>query len=409
MKKTMKKKTLGFAVLTAIMMMNLGGCGGCNTNTPPAITTPTTAVTATTAPTVTPTTEPTAEPVFTPTVVSTPTEIPATPTPIPTPEPTATPVPTKAVAEGVKPIDSVKMGENVWYDFYEDGTLIVRGTGKTRDVDASFDIDTERVAVITYTDTEYDGKVSSHKLKVRTIVIEEGITELGDWSLSGFCFTSTVSFPSTLNTVGHASLYGTICAGTKCVGLRNDMKIGQYAFANFFDPNTNLSSEFKEYAIAPTLKPLPTATPLPNPDKPRLVEKKKMGDNITYEFWDNGYLYVKGTGATWDQSFYFTDFEGDFYQTIKNVIVEEGVTELGKNSLKFLWNISYWSLPRSLAGVKSTGGTGIGVTFDGYFDGKLVTIKTHNATHNGASASTFFEVLSDIDAAIAKGYEIIYH
>lgn len=404
----MKKKTLGLAVLTAIMMMNLGACAGCNRNDTPVITTPTAGVTATVEPTI----EPTAEPEYTPTVVPTPTEIPATPTPIPTPEPTATPVPTKAVAEGVEPIESVKMGENVWYDFYDDGTLIVRGTGKTRDVDASFLIDYEYVMIKAYTDAEYDKMASDYRTMVRNIVVEEGITELGDWSLCGFCFAETVTLPTSLTKIGYAALFDSLQDKAECIGLREDVELEPYAIASFGRPNETLTSQFKEYAVAPSLKPRPTATPLPNPDKPRLVEKKKMGDNITYEFWDNGYLYVKGTGATWDQSFYFDDFayfNNEFYQTIENVIIDEGVTYFGDFSLNWLENLSYWQIPKSLTGTGNTAGGGHDVTFDCYINGKPATVKTHNAKNSAAGVDTLIRIMSDIDAAIAKGYEIIYH
>ena len=52
-----------------------------------------------------------------------------------------------------------------------------------------------------------------------------------------------------------------------------------------------------------------------------MLSSKKMGDNVTFEFWDNGYLYIKGTGPTYDYDWDFILVEGKQYSTIHNVIV----------------------------------------------------------------------------------------
>lgn len=406
----MKKKTLGLAVLTAIMMMNLGACAGCNRNDTPVITTPTAGVTATVAPTV----EPTVKPAFTPTAVPTPTEIPATPTPIPTPEPTATPMPTMKLEY------RFQMGDDVWYEYYEDSTvLVVSGTGSTWDFDDY---------VVRYLEVALGKQTRSRQKIMATnpnalgtmfasadapkspekIIVQEGITRLGREALATLGDAVYIELPLTLTEVGEYAFMNTGEEGAEWVGLDFDrIDVASNAFLYSYGLDYDSTVQYREQ---PSPTPLPTATPLPNPDKPRLVESKKMGDNITYEFWDNGYLYVKGTGATWDQSFYFTDFEGDFYQTIKNVIIEEGVTAFGDRSLAWISSVSYWKVPKTLVAAGLNNGGGDMVTFDCYIDGKPATVKTHHAEHTRAGLGVLVnEIFPDIDAAIAKGYEIIYH
>lgn len=409
-------------VMAAILITSMGGCAGCNGNDASAITAPTAVITATTAPTdsMEPTKEIelTAAPSITDVPEATPTETPVvptpmpTPSPIPTPEPTNTPIPTMAVSEDAKLLDSVKMGDNVWYDFYDDGTLVVRGTGATRDVKNDIFNFPGKVITVWYLDEEYDRSVmtTDHRFMVKDIFIEEGISGLGNWSLCGFIFAETVSFPSSLKTIGYAALFDTIRETTECVGLRSDMEIGQYALTNGMYPVNNVPTEFKEYTVAPTPLPLPTATPVPDPNKPRKYAAKKMGDDVTFEFWDNGYLYVKGTGATWDMEWSFNDFWAEPYVNTHSVIIEEGITYLGEEVFNGLDFITYFSLPKSLTTIGDpTAGGGKGVTFDGYLDGKSITVKTENATHSSASLATYFKVLEDIDAAMADGYEVIFH
>ncbi len=407
-----KNKIMLITVVGTLFITSMSGCAGCNKNTTLEGETPTTAVTIrpVTEPIkeVVPTIEPMIEPVFTATIVPTPTEVPVTPTLMPTAtlKQTNIPLPTVTVVPEAKLLDSVKMGDMVWYDFYDDGTLIVRGIGKTRDVDAGFDINYDRVAVKDYMDVEYNEKVSCHDLQVKKIVVEEGIVELGAWSLSGFCFTTTVLLPTTLNKIGYAALYGTICSGTECFGLRTDIDIGQYALANFFSTNENLGTDFKKYTVAPTLKQLPTATPLPNPDKPRKAATLSMGNNITYEFWDNGVMYVKGNGNVPDQSELFL-LDMEYWnpkgyllaKTTHTVIVEEGITRLGSYCLNGLFGEKELYLPTTLIECESGGGESI----YGYYKGKKFTAKASGYwSTTVASAEYVFDALENPESNASK-------
>lgn len=405
----MKKNLIKMLALMAVFattMTACAGCKGCNGSDKQTDSTPTVTTVPTTAPTAVPTEEPTVTPEpeasitpdILPTPIPTPTATPTpepTPTPTPIPAPTATPTPVITVDKNAKLLESVKMGDNVFYDLYDDGKLVVRGTGKTKDLDNIYTLE------FTLEQLGIDAD------NIDTIIIEEGITELGANSLASFYHATKVVFPKSLKKIGGLALWsvGYSAEGIDYISLDTDkVEIEATAFLGCGNPEKIKDAE--KYTAMPTPTPKPTATPVPNPNKPRMFESKKMGDNVTFEFWDNGYLYVKGTGATYDYGWDFLVARGEQYAKIHNVIVEEGITYLGN----FVFNsfdmdeLTYFEFPKSLTGAGNTAGGGKGVTFNGYHEGKAVTVKTPGA----AGPRSFFKALADMDKALAEGYEITF-
>lgn len=91
-------------------------------------------------------------------------------------------------------------------------------------------------------------------------------------------------------------------------------------------------------SLMPTPIPTPTPFPTPNPEKPKMLASykgdKDYGD-ITVEAWDNGYLYVKGTGVLnkyFSMSYLPQDLK-DYWEIgkasgveVTHVIIGEGIT-----------------------------------------------------------------------------------
>ncbi len=418
-KKKKNVSMLAIFLVFAIMLSGCSSCISCNMNTKPETVTPTVAPTATVAPTeeVTPTEEAIATVTVAPTVTApvvteepqcSPTTIPDTPTPVPTetptpspvptptltptPEPTATPVPTNTptpvvkVDEKAKLLGTVKMGDNVWYDYYDDKTLVVRGKGKTKDL--------KEYGV----ETTFRSKASLEVGGTRTIIIEEGITELGINALSCLLSVERIVFPSSLKKIGNEAFASTgwLAKNTVYIGLDvTKVEIAKTAF-NYCGSPENVEG-LEDYTALPTPTPAPTATPTPNPSKPRVYATKKMGDNVTFEFVDNGYLYIKGTGATYDKDWTFFEFEKEPYCNTHTVIVEEGVTYLGDhvlqglkpevmyfpNSLTLLGNICAWS------------------EIHGVYNGR-------NYVATGGISYWFFEYFEDSESAKRDGCTIVF-
>lgn len=397
--KMIHKMTLTLT-MAAVLTTNFGGCAGCNKNDPPVVTTPTMAVTATVAPILTEEVIPTEAPVVPTPIPATPTPLP-TPIPSPTPEPTSTPtpVPTIAVAEDAKLLGTAKMGDNVFYDLYDDGTLVVRGTGATMDFKNG-------MGMSDYYKKQHVFSGNYLNESVTTIIIEEGVTEIGKSALEDFFLVTKVVFPKSLKIIGENAFSGVgyLTDSTEYIGLVVDgAEIASTAFWACRNPEKIPNGE--KYTATPTPTPAPTATPLPDPDKPRMYASRQMGDNVTFEFYDNGYLYVKGEGATWDKTYHFIEFEKEPYCSTHTIIIEEGITYVGNSVFNGINNIEYYQLPKSLTSADVTRGGGTKVIVEGYLDGNSVTLKADGFT----SLCDFFDAPKAIELGIVDGFELIYH
>ncbi len=403
----MGKKRAIISAIVLLTMTAMAGCGGCHKEQKEVLL-PTMTPTVTDVPVEekTPEKEPSATPSATPKPTATATP---EPTPTPTPEPTMTSAP--VVPEGEEPVASVKMGDEVYYDFYGDGLLLVRGQGSTYDFKEYTDrqlhiIKNVKIFASGYSETDFS---SGENNMCTRIVVGEGITRIGSSALAAYLNVESVVLPESLKEIGDSAFYWVgYGRETEWSGLdTGNTEISSTAFLECGGLANIKDSE--KYSATPTPVPTSTPTPTPDPDKPRLVESRKMGDNVTFEFWDNGYLYVKGTGATWDQNYYFEDFRpdrgGEFYQTIHNIIVEEGITYLGNFIFKHIDSVSYWEFPKSLTSIgNTTGGSKESITFRGYLEEKPVTV----ITPGSASAKTFFDAIKDIEKAEAKGFIITF-
>lgn len=360
------------------------------TNTPMPIATkvPTSTPTATPAPTATNTPTPTNTPVPTPTPMPTSTPVPTptntpTPTSTPTPTPTNTPIPTPAV----ELLKTVQMGDDVYYKFYEEGILVVTGTGSTWDFE-DFLTRNEQVDAIS-------GVIGDGKTYAGTeIIIEEGISRIGEWALSYYASCKKVIIPSSLAEIsdygfGYCGCETVVRNGceTEWIGLDfSRLTVGKHAFVG----TTGLTDveEANPYTATPTPLPTATPTPTPNPEQPKLLESVKGGENVTYEFWDNHVIKIKGTGGTYDM-FYWGDAVHDaankyFFDGFHTISVEEGITYLGS----FSWDIFggdydtyYLYLPSTLKEMHRNG-LSYSVTVTGYRNGEQVSFEYSTRTVN---------------------------
>jgi len=189
-----------------------------------------------------------------PTVTVTPT---ASVTPTVTPTPTATPTPTVTPTPkpNVKYEREVKMGDNVWYRLTEDGILYVTGTGATWGYDAYIDEDN-------YIRGDYSGlNVMFQLLGTKHIVIEEGITKLGAWSLSKLAGAESITFPSTLREIEDYCFNGTgKSVNTVWIGLdKTKVKLSDKAF---YGAVYQTEEDLRKPTPTPTLAPTPTSYPI---------------------------------------------------------------------------------------------------------------------------------------------------
>lgn len=379
------------------------------------------------APEETQTPEPTAEPTVQPTAAPTATAVPkptaaSTPTPkpsaVPTTPPAATQKPTPNVDTDEKPVLRFQMGDNVWYDVYEDMTLVVYGTGATWDFE-------DYLGIVNAFEKAGDFKEENGAYKymdsVKTIIIQKGITRIGNYALWARTAVNKVIIPDSLKEVGvrafqHVGAFTEPCY-TEWVNLDiTKLKCEE----NSFVWAAGLESYKGAAAVmitptptpTPTAIPTPTPTPLPDANHPRRVLSKKMGEDIVFEFWDNGYLYIKGTGKTYDQkeSYHWDEARNssgslpkEFLQTLKHLVVEEGVTYLGRSVFNDLPTFETAELPESLTEIHSED-MGSAKFITGYYEGKLCTLDIRQGKYPAMGLQYIFDAG---DSSIMEKYDII--
>ncbi|MBP3609482.1 MAG: leucine-rich repeat protein [Lachnospiraceae bacterium] len=362
------------------------------------------------------------------------------PTPSPMPTATSTPVPTTVptpAVTGSNLIVSVQMGENVWYDYYEDGTMIVRGTGATWDLpyEAGAWVYANEYDIPKFYDA--NGFEMGIVYTVDNIVISEGITRVGDYAFACFGETKKIVIPDSLEEVGTYAFYRIGCAYYSKVSTvewvnlhpeRLKAEVNSFTGAKGLESMEGISA----YMVTPTPTPTPlptatpTPTPIPDPDNPRLLHTEPMGDDVVYEFWDNGYLYVKGTGKIKDnpEIYLWRNIPSDVRKQMKYYVVEEGITKLGSNCICSPIE-EYW-FPESLTSLETNLASlgcvdlciGMGEVIHMYYEGKPVTVKRigdryvtingHTSTRNTVSFMDVWETLSGEKTAEENGLEITW-
>ena len=82
-----------------------------------------------------------------------------------------------------------------------------------------------------------------------------------------------------------------------------------------------------------------------------VIESGKCGDNLTWKLYDNGTLRISGTGKMYDYDVEGTWFEKRNSSWFEKIIVEEGVTSIGKNAFYRGCYVTDIQLPSSLKSI----------------------------------------------------------
>lgn len=202
---------------------------------------------------------PTIAPVITKELTPTPT---VTPSPVLTKEPTATPSPTPTKAPTATPVPQrkyvyeAKMGDNVWYRLTEDGTLYVTGTGATYRLNYSYDKGT---GFLSGRDARLNDLMELNS--AQHIIIEEGVTKLGGWSLMWFFNVQSITFPSSLKEIEDYCFFDTgKTVNIVWIGLdKSKVKLGKDAF---YGTVYQTEEDLRKPTPIPTSSPTPTSLPM---------------------------------------------------------------------------------------------------------------------------------------------------
>ena len=177
--------------------------------------------------------------------------------------------------------------------------------------------------------------------KIESITVGEGITELRQGALGNLTNTTSITLPSTLESIGNNVFYGSAITTIKIPKNVNSLEAAFNGCSKLTEvhflghaPSTIQDNAFKNITANVYYYPVPSWTE----DKKQQysgtltwVKDDKIGDKVTWRMTNypkEGAVYISGTGETWDWP---SDYPGfyNFRDEIKLVSVGSGVTALG--------------------------------------------------------------------------------
>ena len=290
----------------------------------------------------------------------------------------------------ILPPTSGKCGTKVTYTISDDGVLTISGTGA--------------MANYTYKDND-SSNCPWHSVRwaINKVVIEDGVTSIGDFAFAFDISLADVTIPGSVTSIGNRAFMGTplssvvIPEGVKTIGENafwrctslqtitvpaSATKFGDHAFdtREYYDGSyhTQLTdiyyggSRQQWYDAGGGNAALMDVTVHFNGTTGNIIDGGQCGDNAFWKLDKTGTLTIYGSGAVYD----YPTSEDDswwmdwalpwkyYYEAISRIVVAEGITHLGRESLSALDYATTLSLPSSLisigrAALCSFGGTEI--------------------------------------------------
>lgn len=264
-------------------------------------------------------------------------------------------------------------GKKVTYTLSDDGVLTILGTGAMTN--------------FTYTDNDESNRPwHSERESIRKVVIEEGVTSIGNFAFS-FCNVQEVTIPSTVTSIGKRAFMGTplssvvIPEGVKTIGENafwrctslqtitvpaSATKFGDHAFdtREYYDGSyhTQLTDIYYggsmgQWYDAGGGDAAPMVVTIHyNGASGNIIDSGTCGDNAFWKLDKTGTLTIYGSGAMWD----YPTSEDDswwmdwalpwkyYYEAISRIVVAEGITHIGAYAFCWIDNATALSLPDSL-------------------------------------------------------------
>ena len=220
----------------------------------------------------------------------------------------------------------------------EGGTLTVSGTG----------------AMYNYGDGS--GRTvpwSSQKGSIEKVVIGSGVTSIGNYAFEECHGINSVTIGKDVKSIGKGAFY-TLYGGPESITIPVSVtSIGDYAFNGWDLITVNyggtvnqwkaMNTYDRNYCLAAAEIKCADGTVLP---------RGICGADLTWEIDDNGTLIVSGTGEMFDYGFHeYRALWSRHADSIKNVVIEAGVTSIGKDAFVYCDNITSVTIAASVTSI----------------------------------------------------------
>ena len=224
--------------------------------------------------------------------------------------------------------ESGSCGDNVTYSFVSDtGTLTISGTGAITNLTAR-----------TYANAPW----YSYGSQISSIVIESGVTSIGDYAFTG-CAVTEVTIPGNVNRIGSYAFRN--CSLTTITVLNPDAVFG----SGVFDRRSGTSGQLLKGWADSTAQSYASSNG--HPFESLGSRTGQLGDNVYYSFdTATGAVCITGKGSMWD---YDSTSHSPFYQdaAVINVYIDSGVTTIGEYAFYGCNGLTNVTIPNSVTSI----------------------------------------------------------
>lgn len=218
----------------------------------------------------------------------------------------------------------------------EDGTLTVSGTGAMY----NYDYGSGRIQ-------PWPGD------SIEEVVIGSGVTSIGNYAFEECHSINSVTIGKDVKSIGEGA-FSTLYGGPKSITIPVSVtSIGDYAFDGWDLITVNyggtvnqwksMNTYDRNYYLAAAEIKCADGTVLP---------RGICGADLTWKMNNNGTLTISGTGAMFDYGFH--EYRAQWSRhvdSIKNVVIEAGVTSIGKDAFVYCDNITSVTIPASVTSI----------------------------------------------------------
>ncbi len=216
--------------------------------------------------------------------------------------------------------------DNITWSIYDDGSLIIYGTGDMADYDTGSNIAPWR-------DEEAFGRLSFN------VIILDGVTSIGERAFDGFTNLSSITIPASVTSIEDGAFTG--CTGLSSVTIKNGVtSIGETAFAGCTDLSsinipgsvTNIGdSAFEGCSGLSSITIQGGIT--------------SIGEDAFSSCSNLSSVTVPGSITSMDGAFRYCT-------GLSNVTIQYGVTSIGENAFYGCTNLSSITIPESVTSIE---------------------------------------------------------
>ena len=188
---------------------------------------------------------------------------------------------------------------------------------------------------------------------IEEVVIGSGVTSIGNYAFEECHSINSVTIGKDVKSIGEGA-FSTLYGGPKSITIPVSVtSIGDYAFDGWDLITVNyggtvnqwksMNTYDRNYYLAAAEIKCADGTVLP---------RGICGADLTWKMNNNGTLTISGTGAMFDYGFH--EYRAQWSRhvdSIKNVVIEAGVTSIGKDAFVYCDNITSVTIPASVTSI----------------------------------------------------------